>query len=222
MLITWLGHSCFKVENKDYVVVFDPTEDGYVPGISPIRENANMVICSHEHGDHNARHLIELDESEPCPYIITEIETFHDDKKGELRGDNRITVLDDGELRIAHFGDLGCIPEPFQMEGLMNLDVAMIPVGGFYTIDAETAAKLVQEIKPSVVIPMHYRDDEKGFGFDVISRVDDFVNAMGSAEYKESSSFEILVSEELTEEDDSEINDTNTIDVVVLEPLNIA
>ena len=191
MTITWLGHSCFKVENKDYVVVFDPTEDGYVPGIGPIREKANLGICSHEHGDHNSRHLIDLDESKPCPYIVTAIDTFHDDKKGKLRGENKITVLDDGELRVAHFGDLGCVPESFQMEELMNLDVAMIPVGGHYTIDAETAAKIVDKIKPRVVIPMHYRDDEKGFGFDVLSRVDDFVNVMGSAEFKESSSIEI-------------------------------
>ena len=210
MLITWLGHSCFKVEKDDYVVVFDPTEDNYVPGISPIREKANMVVCSHEHGDHNARHLIELDESKPCPYIITEIETFHDDEKGKLRGENRITVIDDGSLRVAHFGDLGCIPEPFQIEELMNLDVALVPVGGYYTIDAAVAAKIINEIKPRIVIPMHYRDDEKGFGFDVIGKVDDFVEIMGNAEYKEDSSYEVGAVDERNGE----------TKVVVLQPKN--
>ena len=215
MKITWLGHSCFKIENKDYVVIFDPTEDNYVPGIKPIREKANMVICSHEHGDHNARHLIELDESKPCPYIITGIDTFHDENRGQQRGENRITVLDDGEIKVAHFGDLGCIPEDFQLEELLNLDIALIPVGGFYTIDADTAARIVNMIKPRIVIPMHYRDDEKGFGFDVISRVDDFVQAMGHAEFKEMSAIEVepRVIGEMNEADSGETR------VVVLEPL---
>ena len=56
----------------------------------------------------------------------------------------------------------------------------MIPVGGHYTIDGKQAAELVHQIQPGVVIPMHYRDDEAGFGFDVISTVEDFADRMDS------------------------------------------
>ena len=219
MIITWLGHSCFKVEKEDgYTVIFDPTEDAYVPGIDPIREDADLIICSHEHGDHNARHVVSLKGGEKdciideeskapyvsfgegnCPFIITTLDTFHDDKKGSLRGKNRITILDDGSHKIAHFGDLGCMPEREQLEELQGLDVAFIPVGGFYTIDGIQAGELIKIINPRIVIPMHFRDDSLGFGFDVISTVDVFLNAMGGGEFKEKSS--VVLTEVLPEMD---------------------
>ncbi len=58
MRIKWLGHSCFQVTAEGYTVVFDPYEDGKVPGCGPMRAAADAVYCSHEHGDHNARGLI--------------------------------------------------------------------------------------------------------------------------------------------------------------------
>ena len=60
MRITWIGHSCFKIESNGYTLILDPYEDGYVPGLKPLRESADMVLCSHEHGDHNAKDLIEM------------------------------------------------------------------------------------------------------------------------------------------------------------------
>ena len=228
MKITWLGHSCFKVELNDYITIFDPTEDGYVPGLKPIKEEADLLILSHEHGDHNARSKVTLKgglrdalpsiEAEAphvmfgekdCPYIITTIESYHDDQEGKLRGTNKITVLDSGDVRIAHFGDIGCMPEPEQLEELMDLDVALIPVGGFYTVSGEFASDIIRAISPKVVIPMHFRDDEMDFGFDVISTVDDFVRAMGQAEFKEKSSFEF---------DPANEESSEGIRVIVLEP----
>ncbi len=83
------------------------------------------------------------------------------------------------------------MPEPEQLEELRNLDLALIPVGGYYTVDGKFAAEIIKRINPRIVIPMHYRDDEAGFGFDVISTVDDFINSMGSAEFTKKSSIEI-------------------------------
>ena len=62
MKITWIGHSCFKVEEAGYRIVFDPYDDGYVPGLGPVRETAEEVLCSHEHGDHNARKRVRFPE----------------------------------------------------------------------------------------------------------------------------------------------------------------
>ena len=207
MTITWIGHSCFKVENDGYVVIFDPTEDNYVPGITPVREKAHLTICSHDHGDHNARQLIETIADTPCPYEIKTISTFHDDKNGSLRGNNTITILNDGKYRIAHFGDLGCNLTREEIELLKGVSVAFIPVGGYYTIDGTTAAKIIKEIEPDIAIPMHFRDDVLGFGFDVISTVDEFVNAMGQGEYTEKSSMEF--------------EKTDGTKVVILKPTNL-
>jgi L-ascorbate metabolism protein UlaG (beta-lactamase superfamily) len=83
-------------------------------------------------------------------------------------------------VRIAHFGDLGCELEEDQIQELKDIDVCLIPVGGHYTIDGKQAAELVHKIQPRIVIPMHYRDDKAGFGFDVISTVEDFAECMDS------------------------------------------
>ena len=181
-LITWLGHSCFKIESKGYAVLLDPYSDGAVPGLKELREEADLVLCSHEHGDHNARELIRITEKEPAavnPFTITTLESFHDHHEGAHRGKNTIHILDDGNCRIAHMGDQGCIPEQEQLEQLQSVDVLLIPVGGHYTIDGAEAAELTRKIAPGAVVPMHYRDPERGFGYDVISTPEAFTEEMG-------------------------------------------
>ena len=46
MTITWLGHSCFRVECGDYAVVLDPYEPGSVPGCGDVRETADQVCAA--------------------------------------------------------------------------------------------------------------------------------------------------------------------------------
>ena len=178
--ITWVGHACFKIEKDGFAVVTDPYEDGSVPGLLPVCENANLVIASHEHGDHNARQLVTVEEKADCPFTITQIATWHDEVQGAERGPNTIHILEAAGLRIAHLGDLGCDLEEAQIAQLKGLDVCMIPVGGFYTIDGLQAAELVKMLQPKVAIPMHFRDDAAGFGFDVISEVDVFAGQFDS------------------------------------------
>ena len=178
MKLTWLGHSCFKVEKGDFIVILDPYADGSVPGLASIRERANLVLCSHEHNDHNYRDGVGLWEAEENPFTVEQMNTYHDDVKGERRGENQITILGDGKTRLAHMGDLGCEPEPEQLEQLKGVDVLLLPVGGHYTIDAAQAADLVKKIEPRIVVPMHYRDDEEGFGFDVLGKVEEFLEKM--------------------------------------------
>ncbi|MCC8164199.1 MAG: MBL fold metallo-hydrolase [Lachnospiraceae bacterium] len=180
MKITWIGHSCFKIEKEDYAIVVDPYEDGSVPGLKPVRENADLVLCSHEHADHNFRGGVTLSGRTKMPFSIEKVSTWHDEVKGAKRGNNQIFIIDDGENRIAHLGDLGCELMPDQLQKLRNLDAVMIPVGGFYTIDARQAAELVRRLKPRIVIPMHYRSDRDQYGYDVIGTVDEFTELMDS------------------------------------------
>ncbi len=207
MHITWLGHSCFKIEKGGYSVIIDPYKDGSVPGLKNIRESADMVICSHEHGDHNGRECVRVTEKTDCPFKITSLLSFHDDAGGTRRGESAITILEDGDERIAHFGDLGCALTEEQESLLTDLDLALIPVGGFYTIDGKTAGEIVKKIHPRKVIPMHYRDVDKGYGYAEISTVDDFLQSVGSAVFLEASSMD-------TEKDYS-------TQMIVLEPENI-
>ena len=178
MKITWIGHSCFKIEEGGYSIVIDPYDDNYVPGLKPVRERAQAVFASHEHGDHNARERVTLVPGGKTPFTVTKIETYHDPEHGALRGRNTIHVFSAGGRRIAHFGDLGCELEKDQLEQLKGLDAALIPVGGFYTIDAAQAADLVARIQPVHVIPMHFRAGNNRFGFDKIGTVEQFTDLM--------------------------------------------
>ena len=173
MKITCNGHSCFTVEANGYSVVLDPYEDGTVPGLPPLRLDADAVLCSHEHYDHNFRGAVTLSGHGNSPFTVTEVPTFHDDEKGALRGTNIIHILEAGGVKVAHLGDLGHTLSDEQLAQLKGLDAILIPVGGFYTIDAETAKKTADAIGAAVVIPMHYRNGERGF--DVLGTLDDFL-----------------------------------------------
>lgn len=134
LTVRWHGHACFSLTCRDFTVVLDPYEDHYVPGFPPLRLTGDLVLCSHQHNDHNAAEIVTLRTGRPNPFRITKIPTFHDPEGGRLRGENTIHLLEVGKLRVAHFGDLGCPLSPAQKAELQGLDAAMVPVGGFYTI----------------------------------------------------------------------------------------
>ena len=171
--IIWHGHACFSVRCRDYTVVLDPYEDGSIPGLPPLRLEADMVLCSHGHHDHNAVSCVTLRQGRACPFTVTELPTFHDDQGGALRGRNTIRILEADGLRVAHFGDLGCALTPEQEKALQNLDAALIPVGGFFTIGPAEAAALAARLRPRVLIPMHYKLGKTGLP--MIAELDDFL-----------------------------------------------
>lgn len=172
MRVIYLGHSCFKIESGKYSIILDPYQDNKVPGYSPVREEADQVLCSHGHGDHCGIECVTLRRNGASPFVIETISTWHDDRQGALRGANTIHVVNDGQCRIAHLGDLGCDLSLEQKSRLRNLTALLIPVGGHYTIDAVQANRLVNELSPVVTIPMHYQGT--GFGYDVIGSLDQF------------------------------------------------
>lgn len=187
MRITWIGHSCFKIERDGYRIIIDPYKDGSVPGLRPVRETAEMVICTHEHGDHFGRENIIIAEERKSPFSVTVLQSYHDDAQGTKRGMTNIIILNDKEKRVVHLGDLGCDPGDDIIEQIKNPDILLIPVGGFYTIDADQAAELAGKIRPRVIVPMHYRDDEAGFGYSEIETVEHFAGRMSPVFHVENS-----------------------------------
>ena len=172
MNVIWNGHSCFTLETAEGSVVFDPYQDGSVPGYKPLRLSADRVLCSHDHRDHGAKETVSLSGRTPA-YRVEEIHTFHDPEKGALRGPNIIHIITAEGLRVAHLGDLGCELEPEQVKQLQGLDAVLIPVGGHFTIDAKQAQAIAGQLGARVVVPMHYRSP--AFGYDVIGPLDDFL-----------------------------------------------
>lgn len=169
MKIEWFGHSCFRIDDS---LVIDPYKDGVLPGYDNLRVAGDKVICTHEHPDHSGRECVELS-GKNCDIAIREIASWHDDQGGALRGPNTIFVIEvDGE-KLVHLGDLGHFPNDEQLSAIKNADYLLIPVGGHYTFDVETAAKVCEAATPKQIIPMHYRWGEHGYP--EIGTLDDFL-----------------------------------------------
>ena len=188
MKLTWLGHSCFAVESGGYRVVLDPY---YVESYPPLHTSANEVLCSHHHRDHDFVEAVELTPRGGSPFTVETVQTFHDDQGGALRGTNTIHVLAAEGLHVVHLGDLGHELSEEQLAPLRSCDALLIPVGGFYTIDAETAKRVADAIAPRVIVPMHYRHGSHGY--DVIATMEDFLRLYPADEVHclDGSSFEL-------------------------------
>lgn len=180
MNITWYGHSCFKIDDGASSVVFDPYSPGSVPGLTLPELTADTFFCSHGHDDHCYSLGVKLTGRTP-DFTCRRFRTFHDGQLGAKRGSNTVTLIDMGGMRILHMGDIGHpLPDELVRE-LEHVDVLMVPVGGYYTIDARQAFEMKQLIDPRVTLPMHYRGP--GFGYEVLAPVDDFAALCGDAEY---------------------------------------
>lgn len=165
MDIAWLGQSCFKIKGKNSTLIIDPYNPEATGLKLPKDLNADLVLITHQHQDHNFTAAIQgspLIISGPGEYeklgvSVVGIGTFHDKENGVLRGTNTVyQIMIDG-VNIVHLGDLGHILTEGQLGLFDPVDILMIPVGGDPTIDAEDGAKVVSELEPKIVLPMHYK-----------------------------------------------------------------
>ena len=106
MYITWLGHSCFRLESAGYGLVIDPYR--VVAGYPPLRVEANAVYISHHHFDHDCLEAVTLLPGGENPFTVETFSTFHDDCQGALRGDNTVHIFRAEGMTVVHLGDLGC------------------------------------------------------------------------------------------------------------------
>lgn len=157
MKVTWFGHSCFKLTHGDFSIVIDPYAYGFVPGLKPVDTQANRVLCTHDHDDHNHAAAVHCVAGPADPFTVTPIHTWHDEAQGTLRGDNTIFLLEAGGVRVAHLGDLGHLLTDEQVSQIGKLDALLLPVGGYFTIDAQQAYQVSTQLNPTVIVPMHYR-----------------------------------------------------------------
>ena len=188
MHISWLGHSCFKIQDKvgsdGVTLITDPFSTQAV-GLKEPKSEADIVTISHDHPDHNNLKAIK-----GSPFVIQSpgeydvkgvsivgVDSFHDDEKGKKRGKNTIYWMEIEGVSVVHLGDLGYVPESKELEKIPNCDILLIPVGGKYTLGAGKAVELVNQIEPRIVIPMHYKT--KGVTIDDIEGVDRFVKELG-------------------------------------------
>jgi len=169
MKIKWLGHSCFLITSMDGVrIITDPYAVGEDINYAPIKEIADIVVVSHGHHDHSNVSVVQ-----GRPEVIKGngtktaqgiqfggIASYHDASQGTQRGPNTIFCFTVDDMKLCHLGDLGHVLSPRQINEIGAVDVLFIPVGGFYTIDASVASQVCDQLKPKIVIPMHFKTPE--------------------------------------------------------------
>jgi L-ascorbate metabolism protein UlaG (beta-lactamase superfamily) len=167
MNIRWYGHACFGINIDKITIVTDP-HDGKSIGIKPPQVKADIVLVSHSHFDHDSVKTVRklttkvifdapgrgVDRSN---IRFRSIPVYHDNSEGAKRGVNNIFYFNPENVKFCHLGDLGHIINDDQIKKIGEVDILFIPVGGVFTIDADDAWKVIEKIKPKVVIPMHYR-----------------------------------------------------------------
>jgi len=172
MKLTWNGHSCFTFDTDEGTVVFDPYETDYVPGLHLPDLAADCVLCSHAHNDHGYAEGVKNTYRMPG-FTVEKLATKHDPEGGSLRGDNTVHIVQSGGFRLAHLGDLGHVLTDAQVRAMGNIDALLVPIGGFYTIDAAQAKQVCDLLQPRIIVPMHYRKGE--MGFDLIAEPEAFL-----------------------------------------------
>jgi len=180
MVLRWHGHSCFSLESGEKTLLIDPFDEGVGYGMPPVEPD--IILESHQHHDHNAHDRFEQGFAlinEPVSKTVQgfKIEghsVFHDDVQGRKRGKNIIfeVTTPDG-FRIVHCGDLGHRLDLELQDLLRGPDVLLVPVGGFFTIDAKQARELTRDLAPSYVIPMHFKTEALAFE---LGKVEDFLS----------------------------------------------
>lgn len=183
MKIKWLGHACFLLTSeKGTRVVTDPFDETVGYKVEEIE--AEIVSTSHDHYDHNnigmvvgnAKHVMGAGKINIDGIDITGVESFHDECEGVKRGKNDIFKFTIDGISVCHLGDLGQTLNNDQLRQIGNVDVLMIPVGGVYTIDYKGAIEVMNLIKPSITIPIHYKTPALTFEID---GVEPFLSATG-------------------------------------------
>ncbi len=164
MEITYLGHSSFKIKTKSATVITDPFNPKEV-GLKYSGVEGEVVTVSHDHKDHNAvdkvasvkKVLNGPGEYEVSGATIMGYKTYHDNKEGQEKGKNTVFAIEAEGLRVVHLGDIGHALSDDLVDEIGDVDVLMIPVGGFYTIGPKEATEIISKIEPYFVIPMHYK-----------------------------------------------------------------
>ncbi len=186
MKIKWLGHASFLITSDAGIrIITDPYTTSERVTYDEIKESADIVTVSHEHGDHNNVAAVGgnpqvvrgAGTKEIKGIKFNGVPAYHDKASGSQRGNNNIFCFEVDGIRVCHLGDLGHQLGDKQAAELGKVDILFIPVGGNFTIDAQIATELYNKLAPKVVMPMHYKTERCSYP---ISPVDEFLQGKKS------------------------------------------
>ncbi len=184
MEIIWYGHACFRLKDRNSIVITDPYDKSL--GLVLPRPKADIVSVSNFAPHHSYTAGVKGDfkvvngpgEYEMGGTFVTGIRMKQPKKSENGRPENNVFVFYMDNLAICHLGDLTHVPTQSQVEDMGNIDVLMIPVSGQKALSAVQAAEVISLIEPYIVIPMHYSVPGLTIKLDP---VDKFLKEMGAA-----------------------------------------
>lgn len=185
MEITWYGHSCFRLTERNFATVVTDPFDSKTTGYEPLKLKADIVTVSHDAAGHNNAEAVKgtshaitgPGEFEIGGVFITGVQTDGaggKKKKNEVR--NTLYVFDYDGITVAHLGDLSQVPSQAEIEALGTVNVALVPVGGGGGLNAAKAAEVISLLEPNLVVPMHYSTPASKIPLDSLNK---FVKEMG-------------------------------------------
>jgi L-ascorbate metabolism protein UlaG (beta-lactamase superfamily) len=185
MELTWYGHSCVRIAERNMAtVVCDPFDSDSV-GFSSLKLKADIVTISHDSPGHNNLKAVKGE-----PFIIEGPGEYEiggvfitgaaDKRKKNGQNDdkprNTIYVIEYNGINIAHMGNIDSVPSQNDIESLGPIDIALIPVGGKSTVNAAKAVEIVSLLDPQIIIPIHYGMQESKIQLDSVEK---FLKEMG-------------------------------------------
>lgn len=196
MKIKYLAHASFLITAANGTkIITDPYTTMPGMGCGAINETADIVTVSHEHGDHNNVAGIKGNPKAVKSSIEVKgigfkaVSTAHDNSGGSQRGKNTVFYFTVDGINFCHLGDLGHELTDEQAQAIGKVEVIMIPVGGFFTIDAKTATKVCDQVKPKMIFPMHYKTEKSDFP---IAGVEDFIQGKSNVVHSNESEIEVV------------------------------
>jgi L-ascorbate metabolism protein UlaG (beta-lactamase superfamily) len=205
MEITWYGHSCFRITERNMATVVTDPYDHHVNGYEPLKLKADIVTISHDSPSHNNLAAVKGEvfaitgpgEYEIGGVFITGLQTNVHGKKAEDELLNTMYVFDYNGLTVAHLGDINRVPTQTEVEALGTVHIALVPVGGGSSLNAAKAAEMISLLEPNIVIPMHYGISNINTQLEPLSK---FLKEMGLNETENLPSLKITGTSNLPEE----------------------
>ncbi len=177
LTVQWLGQSAFLLAaGEDTRLLIDPVGPDFGYHL-PFFDKLDAVLISHLHPDHTYTKVVPgsvptyvgLDSTGHFQSIRRQIKAVavrnvaasHDDTDNSRNGANAVWVIDIDGFHVVHLGDLGQTTlTQKQLGEIGKPDILMIPVGGGgFTIDGGQARRIIGQLKPALVLPMHYQTD---------------------------------------------------------------
>ena len=206
MEITWHGHSCFRINERSMAAVVTDPYDPEVVGYDPGKLRAEVVTVSCNKPAHNyfkgirgkAFEITGPGEYEIGGVFITGV-VINGKSNRKTTDDERNTiyVIDYNGLKVVHLGELNSVPSQTEVEGLGEVNVALVPIGGKTSLNAAKAAEVISLLEPSIVIPMHYGTKQSLMKLDPLSK---FLKEMGLTAVETEESIKLSSTNVLPEE----------------------